>query len=336
MPAMPDRYEFIRNLEQPVSHNGRSTLAKDTITDHLVVIKTFHCTDERQRENWLGQYQALLQRLQAIKSTQIVKYLHTQKNQDGFYLVRDYIPHPALDQLPNASYPEIQRIASKVLHTLTHLRRRDQGYIHANLKPSNVFIDDQGTTQLTDFGLLSRDLPASPIQDLKDLALTLISLFQPQPFTQLQAAAATGIAPELTQHPLIPPGFSEWLHHLLNLNGQDTSYSLAQAQSDLQGLVVATPIASKTQRRRRWPGRQLLSGLRRQLPLALPSTPTWLRPMPNPNNKDWLLMPVGEPEWTEADFQDLLTELGEAGYGWLDPEEVRRRLELLKQQQRLL
>ncbi len=36
---------------------------------------------------------------------------------------------------------------------------------------------------------------------------------------------------------------------------------------------------------------------------------------------------VGRPQWSEADFQDLLQELGYRGYGWLRPEGVRRKLE---------
>ncbi len=36
---------------------------------------------------------------------------------------------------------------------------------------------------------------------------------------------------------------------------------------------------------------------------------------------------VGAPQWTEEDFQKLLTELGYRGYGWLRPEGVRRELE---------
>jgi WD40 repeat protein len=35
----------------------------------------------------------------------------------------------------------------------------------------------------------------------------------------------------------------------------------------------------------------------------------------------------GKPSWTENDFQDLLFTLGCAGYGWLRPEGVRRKLE---------
>jgi WD40 repeat protein len=35
----------------------------------------------------------------------------------------------------------------------------------------------------------------------------------------------------------------------------------------------------------------------------------------------------GKPAWTEEDFQQLLYTLGCAGYGWLRPEGVRRKLE---------
>jgi hypothetical protein len=36
---------------------------------------------------------------------------------------------------------------------------------------------------------------------------------------------------------------------------------------------------------------------------------------------------VGKPEWSEDDFQQLLTELQYRGYGWLRPEGVRKKLE---------
>ncbi len=45
-----------------------------------------------------------------------------------------------------------------------------------------------------------------------------------------------------------------------------------------------------------------------------------------PYRPHWLLR-RGAPRWTEEDFQQLLTELGYRGYGWLRPEGVRRELE---------
>ncbi|NEO83198.1 MAG: protein kinase family protein [Spirulina sp. SIO3F2] len=329
MRAIPERYQFIRNLEQPVSKDGRSTLAKDTITGNLVVIKMFRCTSEQQLESWLSQYQAVLHRLQSIKSTHIVKYLHTQKNQDGFYLVRDYIPHRSIEQLLNVSYADIQRIASKVIDTLIHLHTRDQSCTHANLKPSNVFIDAQGITQLTDFGFSPSNTPPTPIQDLKDLALSLVSLLHRQPFNQLQSVAADGLLPStLTKHPVIPSAFSQWLHYLLNLDPDTFRYSLEQAQADLQGLAIAPSLPQPTLQR----FTRLKTWIRQWRWLRSAPCPKQLPQEPPKNN--WLLMPVGEPHWTEAEFKELLVELGEAGYGWLDPQEVRSRLEQLKKQRR--
>ncbi|WP_265265207.1 protein kinase domain-containing protein [Spirulina subsalsa] len=40
----------------------------------------------------------------------------------------------------------------------------------------------------------------------------------------------------------------------------------------------------------------------------------------------------GSPDWTEEDFQQLLRLLGEAGYGWLNPEGIRKQLEIMSQQ----
>ncbi|MDB9313231.1 hypothetical protein PN462_08980 [Spirulina sp. CS-785/01] len=39
----------------------------------------------------------------------------------------------------------------------------------------------------------------------------------------------------------------------------------------------------------------------------------------------------GQPQWTEEDFQNLMKQLGEAGYGWLSPEGVRAQLEAMNQ-----
>jgi hypothetical protein len=43
---------------------------------------------------------------------------------------------------------------------------------------------------------------------------------------------------------------------------------------------------------------------------------------------DWALAARrrGPPRYTEVDVHQLLRELGHAGYGWLDPDGVRRRL----------
>jgi len=46
------------------------------------------------------------------------------------------------------------------------------------------------------------------------------------------------------------------------------------------------------------------------------------------------LIREGKPTWTEADFQQILRELGYCGYGWLREESVRRKLEELAAERR--
>ncbi len=43
----------------------------------------------------------------------------------------------------------------------------------------------------------------------------------------------------------------------------------------------------------------------------------------------YFLTHIGKPSWTEEDFQSLLVELGHRGYGWLQPDGVRHKLEEL-------
>jgi len=46
-------------------------------------------------------------------------------------------------------------------------------------------------------------------------------------------------------------------------------------------------------------------------------------------NKDGSLTRVGKPRWTDDDFQQLITQLQQRGFGWLRPEGVRRKLQEL-------
>jgi hypothetical protein len=52
--------------------------------------------------------------------------------------------------------------------------------------------------------------------------------------------------------------------------------------------------------------------------------PHWRKPFP------WEIQQAltrrGKPTWNEQDFQDLLRQLQYGGYGWLQPEGVRRKL----------
>ena len=54
-----------------------------------------------------------------------------------------------------------------------------------------------------------------------------------------------------------------------------------------------------------------------------------LREAPEPTDGDIMraLTRAGKPRWSEKDFGGLLHTIACAGYGWLDPEGIRRELE---------
>lgn len=328
MTSLNQRYSIVRTLGHSLQGLCASTLAQDQITGNLVVIKDFKIPEHQQGEQWFARYQQVCDRFQSVHSRRIVKYLHTHKTGTGFSLIRDYIPSTALDLAPQLSLREIQNIATNVLDTLIHLKQRDDGCVHANLKPSNIFVDETFTTQLTDFGSPLMTTATMPPNDLQNLGSTLLSLLSRDAKSQARLTTDSMTAVRLSDslNATLPPQFQDWLQTLLNHDPNYHNYSLHQAKTDLEGLQwdVRVPLLSHGAA----PGvlqRHLLGRVQQWL----------IQVRSRPANADSILTRLGEPHWTEADFQQLLKELGEAGYGWLDPEQVRHQLELMKQRRRL-
>ncbi|NEO26001.1 MAG: hypothetical protein F6K03_03660 [Kamptonema sp. SIO4C4] len=76
-----------------------------------------------------------------------------------------------------------------------------------------------------------------------------------------------------------------------------------------------------------WVGRQ--PRVRSQVKVYAPQ-----RKIPQESHEENLRLALtryGKAQWTEEDFQNLMKQLGEAGYGWLTPEGVRSQLEAMNQ-----
>ena len=83
----------------------------------------------------------------------IAKMLDGDYGWQGFYYVREYIDGQSLPEILKRegkfSVEKIEEIADQLLETLEIVHSK--GILHADIKPTNIFIDSRGIVKLTDF-----------------------------------------------------------------------------------------------------------------------------------------------------------------------------------------
>lgn len=149
-----DHYEIIRLLGQ----GGASILyrARDTQTDREVTLK-FPRNEEIggadifahfRQERKLGRY---------LDHPSIQRHLHPEEQSSQEYLVLEYLAGKTLRTLLQEYAPaplpqdEALHIIIPVCEALVYLHA--QGIIHQDIKPDNIFILDNGTIKIFDFGI---------------------------------------------------------------------------------------------------------------------------------------------------------------------------------------
>jgi serine/threonine-protein kinase len=65
-------------------------------------------------------------------------------------LIMEYVDAASIDQRPPRSQKEAVRIFAQTARGLAHMHSR--GYVHADIKPSNVLVDDKGCVKIIDLG----------------------------------------------------------------------------------------------------------------------------------------------------------------------------------------
>lgn len=102
----------------------------------------------------------------------IAKLLDGDYGWQGFYYVRDFVEGKSIQELlekgEKLGVEKACAIADQVLSALEAAHAR--GIVHAALKPSNIFIDDQGIIRVTDF-VIEGEIKASMPQKVQEIMI---------------------------------------------------------------------------------------------------------------------------------------------------------------------
>lgn len=127
----------------------------------------------RTAPDWLASLKREVALRQALVHPNIVKILGLERDGATVYLLMEYLPGIPLTQLVRATpYQGLtpsrgMEIIRTIGDALCHLHA--QGYVHRDVKPANIFITDQGTAKLIDFGT-AQPLPSREPQPSEKIA----------------------------------------------------------------------------------------------------------------------------------------------------------------------
>ncbi len=147
-----DRYEIIKALEVGGSL-GTVYQAHDRKKNRPVAIKALrYFAGEHLEDRVLNEAEAAVH----LTHPNIVKVLEVGRSKDGPYLVMEWLRGESLaSRLKKGSgtlpLKQALQVATEVARALAHAHKH--GVIHRDLRPSNVFLCDDGTAKLLDSGL---------------------------------------------------------------------------------------------------------------------------------------------------------------------------------------
>lgn len=154
MVARPKRLHKYELLEQ-VGHGGMGILyrAHDPDLDRVVAVKVlrgdFSVPDAEER------FAREARALARLKHQNIVSVFDFGRAEDQWFLVMEFVAGPTLaDLIDGRTLPCLAArlgIFDQVCAAIAHAH--DQGWIHRDLKPGNVMLDDDRLVKVLDFGL---------------------------------------------------------------------------------------------------------------------------------------------------------------------------------------
>lgn len=249
MVAFPD-FEILQNLSRDTYVVDVSNSIYSAEGRTRAVLKHFHFNES---SDWYGIDAVALEveRLKRLSHSGIISYLDVFPIEDGFGILRDYVAGSPLSPQLSLSEDAIYDVILKLLDILKYLQELEVPVFHANVKPSNVFIDADYNVYLTDFAFNYRSLSTKeliaqkysfvspeywqgksllPSSDLYSLGLLLICWFCKISVTDIPSLYdGDRLTFEFSN-----PQVNDWLHQLVKPNPR---YRFSSARDSLQALL---------------------------------------------------------------------------------------------------
>ena len=96
--------------------------------------------------------------IESDSHTNIVRYYAQEEDEQFIYLALELCTGGTMEQYlqqhPDLSYPERQRILKQLVMAIDHIHQL--GIVHRDLKPANILLDEEGNVKLSDMGLGKR------------------------------------------------------------------------------------------------------------------------------------------------------------------------------------
>ncbi|MBD1908948.1 serine/threonine protein kinase [Funiculus sociatus GB2-A5] len=147
------RYQTLRELGRNRAGGRITYLAKDNVTEQLVILKRFLFAQVGSEWSGFKAYEREIQVLRGLDHPGIPRYLDSFETPSGFCMVQEYKDALPLSAPRSFDPDDIQKIAVSVLEILIYLQNRIPSVIHRDIKPENILVDEQLNVYLVDFGL---------------------------------------------------------------------------------------------------------------------------------------------------------------------------------------
>ena len=139
---------------------GAVYLAQDVPTQQKLVVKQlplyrFSDMPTQQKDKCINSLQQEFEFLRTLRHKNLVRYLGSVKHTTSLNIIQEYVPFPTLEMvyksyLLKKSELLVAKYTQEILHGLEFLHQ--WGIIHGNIKAANVFVTNDGTCKLSDYG----------------------------------------------------------------------------------------------------------------------------------------------------------------------------------------